>query len=357
MSSPVHHNDLDKRSMYAPPWARETPQQPPEAIVAAIERLRQERSRAAAASPREAAADDAEPLRDPHDDRQQELPLGRQSNPIDIEAMMEETVRAAWTPPPIEPVTMPEPPTPRMGGPTWGMFVRLSGAVGFAAIIALFIAGVVPLPSIDISLNSSDGANAASTVVQAFDSRNARGPRQPLPVVVADAPPSATLPASAVASLPPSSAPPPRAPSSVLPTEVLTAFASLDTSTVVPAPAPLGSKIESPQALAPPPVSKLPDVRPIDRDELAGLVRRGQVLLAEGDISSARLLLRRAAEAGDAAAALTLAGTYDRTELAKLKVIGVAHDHAQAKAWYTKAIEHGSAEAVRRLHQLAQRAD
>jgi TPR repeat protein len=99
------------------------------------------------------------------------------------------------------------------------------------------------------------------------------------------------------------------------------------------------------------------DVRAIDRDELAGLVKRGQALLGGGDIASARLLLRRAAEAGDGNAALILATTYDRTELAKLKVIGVAPDHAQAKAWYTKAVEHGSAEAVRRLQQLAQRGD
>ena len=105
------------------------------------------------------------------------------------------------------------------------------------------------------------------------------------------------------------------------------------------------------------PQPKLPELRALDRDELAGLVKRGQALLAEGDIASARLLLRRAAEAGDANAALMLAGTYDRAELARLKVIGVAPDHAQAKLWYTKAVEHGSAEAVRRLQQLAQRAD
>ncbi len=126
---------------------------------------------------------------------------------------------------------------------------------------------------------------------------------------------------------------------------------------MVPAPKPLGPKIEGPAAQPAAAQPALPDVRPLDRDELAGLVKRGQTLLAEGDISSARLLLRRAAEAGDAAAALMLAGTYDRAELAKLKVIGVAHDHAQAKVWYKKAVEHGSAEAVRRLQQLAQRAD
>jgi TPR repeat protein len=43
--------------------------------------------------------------------------------------------------------------------------------------------------------------------------------------------------------------------------------------------------------------------------------------------------------------------------LAKLKVIGVMHDDAQAKAWYAKAVERGSAEAVHRLQQLAQRSE
>ena len=361
MSSPVH-NDLDKRSMYAPPWARETEPQPPQAILAAIERLRQERLRSAPPSPHVAAADDTEPRRDPHDERQQELPLTGYSDAIDIEAAMAEAVRATWTPPPIEPVTMPEPPKPRLGGPTWGMVGRLSVAIGFAAIVALFVTGVVPLPSIDISLNSDESAKAASPVVQAFGSRELREPRQPVPVgpvAVADASPAAAsppavLPANALAALPPIAAPA-KTPSGAFPTEVLSAFASLDTSVAVPAPS--GSKIESPQALAPAPVSKAPDVSGIDRDELASLVKRGQALLAEGDISSARLLLRRAAEAGDAAAALTLAGTFDRAELARLKVIGVVHDDAQARLWYAKAIERGSAEAARRLHQLAQRAD
>lgn len=356
MSSPVH-NDLDKRSMYAPPWARETPQQPSQAILAAIERLRLERLRSTAPSPHAAVADDAEMHHHQHDDRQQELPLTADAHAIDIEAAMADTVRAAWTPPSLDPVTMPEPPKPRLGGPTWGMVARLSGAVGFAAIVALFVAGVVPLPSIDISLNSDEGAKAASAMMPAFANRDARGPRQPLPVTVADASPSAPLPASAMVALAPSAPPAKAQPSSALPTDVLSAFASLDTTATVPAPAQLGSKVESPQALAPPSMSSLPEVRALDRDELASLVRRGQALLAEGDISSARLLLRRAAEAGDAAAALTLAGTYDRAELAKLKVIGVAPDHAQAKVWYTKAIEQGSAEAVRRLQQLAQRAD
>jgi TPR repeat protein len=119
---------------------------------------------------------------------------------------------------------------------------------------------------------------------------------------------------------------------------------------------PQGSTIESPPAAAAPSAKPL-ELRPLDRDEVAGLIKRGEVLLSEGDIASARLLLRRAAAAGDAGAALALAGTYDRAELAKLKVIGVMHDDAQAKAWYAKAVERGSAEAVHRLQQLAQRSE
>jgi hypothetical protein len=347
MSSPVN-DDLDKRVMYAPPWARETPQQPPQALVAAIERLRLERLKAAQ-PPQD--ADDAE--RREQDNRDQhELPLER-GGPIGIEAGMADTVRASWRTASLEPVTMPEPPKLRLDGPSWGMVARLSGAVACAAAVALFVSGAVPLPSIGISLKPSEGAKAASSVMEAFGVRDAGGPAQALPLVAADASAAAVSPASApaaaLASSPTISGP--------APTDFRTAFASLETAAVMPAPKPLGPKIDVPAAEPATGQPKLPEVRPLDSDELAGLVKRGQALLSEGDISSARLLLRRAAEAGDAAAALTLAGTFDRAELAKLKVIGVAHDHVQAKAWYKKAAEHGSAEAVQRLQQLAQRAD
>ena len=46
-------------------------------------------------------------------------------------------------------------------------------------------------------------------------------------------------------------------------------------------------------------------------DELAALLKRAKGLLAVGDITSARLLLERAADAQEAEAALMLAGTYD----------------------------------------------
>jgi TPR repeat protein len=91
----------------------------------------------------------------------------------------------------------------------------------------------------------------------------------------------------------------------------------------------------------------------LDRDELATLLKRGQDFLANGDLASARLVLRRAADGGDAQAALLLGSTFDPAMFKQLKVIGAAPDPAQARMWYQRAVELGSTEAVRRLEPLA----
>jgi len=104
---------------------------------------------------------------------------------------------------------------------------------------------------------------------------------------------------------------------------------------------------------APPPVR--PVVRQIDRDELADLVKRGEDFIATGDLASARLVLQRAAESGDARAALALAGTYDPNVIERLGIKGIAADVGLALTWYGKARDFGSAEAPRRLEQLASR--
>jgi hypothetical protein len=92
--------------------------------------------------------------------------------------------------------------------------------------------------------------------------------------------------------------------------------------------------------------------RRLDPDELTTLLKRGQELFETGDLSSARLLLRRAAEARDPRAALILAATYDPIVLKELGVYGSAPDVAMAQAWYEKAGEFGSREAPRRLELL-----
>lgn len=91
----------------------------------------------------------------------------------------------------------------------------------------------------------------------------------------------------------------------------------------------------------------------LDREEIATLVKRGQDFIANGDLASARLVLRRAAEGGDAQAALLLGSTYDPATFERLKVLGSDPDPVQARAWYQRAADLGSAEAVRRLEPLA----
>jgi TPR repeat protein len=53
-------------------------------------------------------------------------------------------------------------------------------------------------------------------------------------------------------------------------------------------------------------------------------------------VITARIALQRAAEAGDAQAAVALGATYDRTVLAKLGVVGISADIAKARSWYEK---------------------
>ena len=102
---------------------------------------------------------------------------------------------------------------------------------------------------------------------------------------------------------------------------------------------------------APPPREAVP-ARRIDPDELAALLKRAKGLLAIGDITSARLLLERAADAQEPEAALMLAGTYDPQVLGSQDLRSVTPDPAAARVWYQKAAQLGSADAKRRLGQL-----
>lgn len=104
---------------------------------------------------------------------------------------------------------------------------------------------------------------------------------------------------------------------------------------------------------APEPVVPQDAIQRLDPNEIAAALRRADDLIASGDLAAARLVLRRAANAGDARAAMTLAGTYDPVILEKLGVHGFVPDVAMARAWYEKAQKFGSAEAPRRLELLA----
>jgi TPR repeat protein len=90
----------------------------------------------------------------------------------------------------------------------------------------------------------------------------------------------------------------------------------------------------------------------LDSEEITALIDRGSDLLKRGDLASARLLLRRAADAGSADAALMLGSTFDPLTIEQLGAIGVAPDVARARQWYQRAVELGSDAAAQRLANL-----
>jgi len=92
-----------------------------------------------------------------------------------------------------------------------------------------------------------------------------------------------------------------------------------------------------------------------DAEAVAALIKRADEFVAVGDVSAARVLLRRAAESGDSRAALALGATYDPIALEKLGVRGTAPDIAMARTWYDKTREFGSVEAQGRIELPASR--
>lgn len=125
------------------------------------------------------------------------------------------------------------------------------------------------------------------------------------------------------------------------------------------APADVAGNQRPPQAEAPPSPPPQSDATPpprptpaLDSGEIATLVKRGQDLLQNGDLASARLLLQRAAEAGSAAAALGLGATYDPLIIRRLGVIGLKPDPERAREWYSRGVALGSDLASQRLADL-----
>jgi TPR repeat protein len=114
----------------------------------------------------------------------------------------------------------------------------------------------------------------------------------------------------------------------------------------------------APQAAAVPEQAMPADViRHLDASEIAALLKRAESLIGSGDLAAARLVLRRAAEAGDARAAMMLGGTYDPAVLDKMGVRGLVPDFAMARSWYEKAKRLAAPEAASQRDALAKRQD
>jgi hypothetical protein len=235
-----------------------------------------------------------------------------------------------------------------VGAPPPGAFVSINGLTAGARLTsgkrigpsewrvsATEISGVSVIPPegftgqmlVTAELRDGDGVALTGTSTRltwaAAPSLAAVAP--PPPRVVVAPPPMSVAPPVAV--LPPVAVPPP-----------------------VAAAPPVAMAAAVPSAMPAPQQADV--VRSLDSREIAALIKRGQDLLAGGDVQSARLLLMRGAEARDARAALLVGTTYDPALLRQVGADGLA-DIAQARMWYQRAKEWGEPDAQRKLEALA----
>jgi len=90
-----------------------------------------------------------------------------------------------------------------------------------------------------------------------------------------------------------------------------------------------------------------------DQAMATSFTHHGDAMLAIKDISAARKFYEVAANAGNAAAAMALARTFDPAYLPTLLVVGLKPDPASAMLWYHKAAALGDPDAEASLRTLA----
>jgi hypothetical protein len=213
----------------------------------------------------------------------------------------------------LNPDQIPEPPFEGARN-LWPIALRLCAVVAFAALIAW---GVVSLPSARKPVNETAQADVAPAPIAANRAKLVPvHSASVVPALVPDAPAKTEVPLPAA---------------------------------VLPVPAP-----QSASSPAPTPASSDAVTLQLDGDEIATLVKRGKGFLTDGDLASARLLLRRAAEGGSAEAALALGATFDPLVIQRLGAVGAEPDIVRARKWYQKAAELGSTAASQQLAKLTQ---
>jgi TPR repeat protein len=184
-------------------------------------------------------------------------------------------------------------------------------------------------------------------------------PPVPHPVAKALEQPSASQ-ATAETKAVPTRAAPPTEEAAPAPVATTPGSGSPSPQLIVAAP---GSDTAAAVPLATPPAAPLPQERQpteaamrsapgVSPTMIAALLRRGNSMVQNADISSARRLYRPAADAGSGEAALALGKTYDPHILRESGARGVEGDEAAAIAWYLRALALGIGEARSRLARL-----
>jgi hypothetical protein len=255
----------------------------------------------------------------------------------------------------LEPEWIPEPPQSSAGDgrDLWKIILRAGAVLVFAAVtawIAVSIPGAKRFGTEVVRASfpqASTGTNLTGTSLKG-PSQSSTVPETPADQAERDQPkPQVGIVATAAQEPTSRRDPAEQAPS--------TAPAAASISQPAPVQAPVPAPVMTTREPSPAPQRPTLDfvTRQLDPAELASMLQRADDFIKSGDLSSARLLLRRAAEAGDVRAALALAGTFDPNVLKTLGFQEAAADIAKARLWYERAEKFGSAEAQQRLQLLA----
>jgi hypothetical protein len=116
--------------------------------------------------------------------------------------------------------------------------------------------------------------------------------------------------------------------------------------------APLAPMAGASSTSATPRPARPPSESGFSGEEIAALEARGDASLATGDVASARLFYERAADSGEAQAAVRLGKTFDPLFLDRPRLRGVSGDLGMALFWYRRARDLGATEVERRLKTL-----
>jgi TPR repeat protein len=209
-----------------------------------------------------------------------------------------------------------------------GMLLRFGAAIAVATFGALVYVGAVPIPAAVAGMIASLGQSAESGV----------GPATTPEASVATA-----VRGSDVALANPA---PQAVPAQTDATGGTTPAVKTVATTPWPqnAPSPAAAPVEEPAVPA--------TMRRLDPEEIDALIRRGETFILQGDFAAARLMLQRAAEAGNGRAAVMLGATYDPVVLRRVGVVGLKAEPERAREWYERAVALGSPDASARMAEL-----
>lgn len=275
-----------------------------------------------------------------HDQREVDAP------PIGVEAGSPPVMQEPpWKLPSLEPDWLPPPPTRTESA--LGALGRLVGVIVIAAVVGVvgslwgveYFLGSAPLPQNPLS---SHQANVAANL--------SANPAEAPPATRGLAPGLADDDARRAADV---AADPVRRRATPVPDVQSASAPSLPAPPAAPS---RSTVLQSNRQSSPDPASA--PAKPLDAADIALMLKSGAQFRANGNIAAARMMLQRAADAGDATAAFALAETYDPVVLAGLGVRGgIAPDVALAERWYAKANALGTSAAEERLVRLTHRSE